>query len=89
MVFIHGGGFYSGSGSLETYSPDYLINYDVILVTINYRLHVLGDGIQLESHQLRNLCFYELLSFHIMQDFWTWERKTVLEIVDYEIRTSQ
>lgn len=42
MVFIHGGGFRDGSGSPALYGPDYLIKHDVILVTINYRLEVLG-----------------------------------------------
>jgi len=42
MVFIHGGAFYHGSGSLDFYSPDYLLDENVILVTINYRLNVLG-----------------------------------------------
>ncbi|KAL4143921.1 hypothetical protein QTP88_006173 [Uroleucon formosanum] len=42
MVFIHGGVFYNGSGSLDFYSPDYLIDENVIIVTINYRLNALG-----------------------------------------------
>ncbi|XP_013141629.1 PREDICTED: cholinesterase 1-like [Papilio polytes] len=42
MVFIHGGGFTGGSGSDEVYGPNYLIRHDVILVTFNYRLEVLG-----------------------------------------------
>ncbi|XP_065225796.1 esterase E4-like [Planococcus citri] len=42
MVFIHGGGFCLGSGSRKLYAPDFLINRDVIVVTINYRLHILG-----------------------------------------------
>lgn len=42
MVFIHGGAFIQGSGSLDLYSPDYLLDENVIVVTINYRLNVLG-----------------------------------------------
>ena len=42
MVFIHGGAFLTGSGSINVYSPDYLINYDIVLITLNYRLHVFG-----------------------------------------------
>ncbi|XP_013141548.1 PREDICTED: cholinesterase 1-like, partial [Papilio polytes] len=42
MVWIHGGGFSSGSGSDEMYGPDYLVRNDVILVSFNYRLEVLG-----------------------------------------------
>lgn len=42
MVWIHGGGFTSGSGSSELHGPDYLMEQDVVLVTINYRLGVLG-----------------------------------------------
>jgi len=43
MVFIHGGAFNYGSGSLDFYSPDYLLDENVIVVTINYRLNVLGN----------------------------------------------
>lgn len=42
MLFIHGGGFYDGSGSPLMYGPDYLVNKGVILVTINYRLNKQG-----------------------------------------------
>jgi hypothetical protein len=42
MVFIHGGGFSSGSGSAEFYGPDYFLNEDVVVVTLNYRLGALG-----------------------------------------------
>lgn len=42
MVFIHGGAFNIGSASPDLYSPDYLIDENVIVVTINYRLNVLG-----------------------------------------------
>ncbi|XP_050525280.1 esterase FE4-like [Daktulosphaira vitifoliae] len=42
MIFIHGGAFNFSSGSTDFYSPDYLIDENIILVTINYRLNVLG-----------------------------------------------
>lgn len=42
MVFIHGGSYFSGSGDSSTFGPEFLIQHDVILVTINYRLEVLG-----------------------------------------------
>ena len=42
MVWIHGGGFVSGSGKTDMYSPDYLIAEDVVVVTINYRLGIFG-----------------------------------------------
>lgn len=42
MFWIHGGGFYMGSGNSDIYGPDYLMDHAVILVTINYRLGVLG-----------------------------------------------
>lgn len=40
IFFVHGGRFIFGFG--DYYKPDYLIKHDVILVTINYRLHILG-----------------------------------------------
>ena len=42
MFWIHGGGYISGSGEDEMYGPKYLVRQGVIVVTINYRLEVLG-----------------------------------------------
>ncbi|XP_063243003.1 juvenile hormone esterase-like isoform X2 [Bacillus rossius redtenbacheri] len=42
MVWIHGGGFTSGSGNAPLFNPDYLVGKGVVLVTFNYRLGVLG-----------------------------------------------
>ncbi|XP_041980324.1 esterase B1-like isoform X1 [Aricia agestis] len=42
MVFIHGGGYKSGSGNDDYYGPDFLVKENVVLVTINYRLEALG-----------------------------------------------
>ncbi|XP_047996560.1 cholinesterase 1-like isoform X2 [Leguminivora glycinivorella] len=42
MVFIHGGGFIEGSSIPILYGPNYLVPKGVILVTINYRLNLLG-----------------------------------------------
>lgn len=42
MVWIHGGGFVCGSGDSSIYGPDYIVQKDVVLVTINYRLGVYG-----------------------------------------------
>ncbi|KAI9554676.1 hypothetical protein GHT06_019952 [Daphnia sinensis] len=44
MVWIHGGGFTTGSGGSETdfYGPGYILDRDVVLVTLNYRLGSFG-----------------------------------------------
>ncbi|XP_063989887.1 esterase B1-like isoform X2 [Diachasmimorpha longicaudata] len=42
MVWIHGGAFVLGSGDDTLYGPDYLIDKDIVLVTINYRVGILG-----------------------------------------------
>ncbi|XP_033209133.1 esterase B1-like isoform X1 [Belonocnema kinseyi] len=42
MVFIHGGGFIFGYNHSKLYSPDYLLKHDVVFVSINYRLGMLG-----------------------------------------------
>lgn len=42
MVFIHGGGFLSGSGRSDLYGPDYFMQKEMVLVTLNYRLNVFG-----------------------------------------------
>lgn len=42
MLFIHGGGFVEGSGSAKEFGPEYIIEQDIVMVNINYRLGVLG-----------------------------------------------
>jgi para-nitrobenzyl esterase len=42
MVFIHGGGFLAGGGSQPWYDGEAFARDDVVLVTVNYRLHALG-----------------------------------------------
>ena len=42
MVWIHGGGFFSGAGSLPIYDGARLAAHGVVLVTVNYRLNVFG-----------------------------------------------
>jgi para-nitrobenzyl esterase len=43
MVWIHGGGFMNGSGSLTWYDGTKLAQEGIVLVTINYRLGPLGN----------------------------------------------
>ena len=42
IVWIHGGGFTQGSGDPSMYGPDRFMDYDVIVVNINYRLGPFG-----------------------------------------------
>jgi carboxylesterase type B len=42
MFWIHGGGWFSGSGNTDMYGPQYLLDKNIILVTINYRLGTIG-----------------------------------------------
>lgn len=44
MVWIHGGAFTTGSNKSDLYGPDYLMTQDIVLVTINYRLGILGKS---------------------------------------------
>lgn len=42
MVYIHGGAFRAGSSATTSCGPGYLLDEDVILVTMNYRVNVFG-----------------------------------------------
>ena len=45
MVWIHGGAFVTGSGNGESdfFGPGYIMDRDVVMVTLNYRLGVFGN----------------------------------------------
>jgi len=42
LVFLHGGGLYNGSGSIDVYDGENLSKKGIIVITINYRLGVFG-----------------------------------------------
>ena len=42
LVWFHGGAFCIGSNEMSFYGPEYLLDYGVILVAVNYRLGPLG-----------------------------------------------
>ncbi|XP_063697794.1 putative inactive carboxylesterase 4 [Culicoides brevitarsis] len=50
MVYIHGGAFKGGSGDFLITGPEYLIQENIILVTLNYRLGPLGF-LSLDLHE--------------------------------------
>lgn len=37
MIWFHGGGWVAGAGHFNYYGPKFLLDHDVILVTVNYR----------------------------------------------------
>ncbi|XP_053969283.1 esterase B1-like [Anastrepha ludens] len=42
MVWIYGGAFQIGEATRDVYAPDYFMERDIVLVTVNYRLGALG-----------------------------------------------
>ncbi|KAJ0173410.1 hypothetical protein K1T71_010559 [Dendrolimus kikuchii] len=42
LVFIHGGGFQSGSGDTDLHGPEYLVGKGMLVATFNYRINVFG-----------------------------------------------
>nr|CAD7397689.1 unnamed protein product [Timema poppensis] len=42
LFWIHGGGFSMGSGDAAMWGPDYFVDKNIVVVTINYRLGALG-----------------------------------------------
>lgn len=41
-MYIHGGGFQIASGKLDMFGGDYLLQKDVLFVTLNYRVGPIG-----------------------------------------------
>ncbi|XP_058454025.1 juvenile hormone esterase-like [Malaya genurostris] len=54
MVWIHGGAFVLGSGDSDMHGPDHLITEDVVVVTFNYRIGILGFFSTGDSHAQGN-----------------------------------
>lgn len=42
MVYLHGGAFIMGGGASYFFGPKLLVEQDIVLVTIQYRLGALG-----------------------------------------------
>ena len=51
MVWIHGGGFVAGSGSRQMYGMEHFMDRDVVMVSFNYRLGLLG-GLYLDRERV-------------------------------------
>lgn len=45
IFWIHGGAFYAGDGGIEENGPEFLMDQNIIIVTINYRLGPFGKEI--------------------------------------------
>lgn len=61
MVWIPGGGFSSGHGGMRLYGPKYLMDKDVVVVTMNYRIGILGE--YTDGNRVPSRPNYLILSF--------------------------
>lgn len=77
MVFIHGESFEWNSGNL--YDGTILASYgNIVFVTINFRLGILGKLCRLNAWSQTNLCTYVihyLLTNSVLQKYNTYVRK--------------
>ena len=62
IVWIHGGNFVRGSAA--EYDPDYIMDQDVVLVTIQYRSFFLSSHAFLFSFEPRDHPFKTSANFH-------------------------
>lgn len=42
MVWFHGGSYSQGNTKIDMYGPDFLLTENIVLVTVNYRIGILG-----------------------------------------------
>jgi hypothetical protein len=70
MVWIHGGGFTTGSGNFETdfYGPGYILDRDVVLVTFNYRLGLFGKSIHSNNKSINSPTIFKKSGFLSTED---------------------
>lgn len=57
MFHIHGGEFFEGSDDDSLFGPDFIVEHDVVLVTLNYRLGIFGF-LSLNTKHIRNIRKY-------------------------------
>lgn len=43
MFWIYGGGFINGAATFNMYGPHYILEHEVIVVSVNYRVGALGE----------------------------------------------
>jgi carboxylesterase type B len=68
MVYIHGGGFFSGTGASYLWGPQYLLDKNIVLVTFNYRLGALGESLCLHAYLSQGL-FHRIFKIDILNEF--------------------
>lgn len=67
MIYIQGESFENGDSAL--YGAEYLLDWDVILVTFNYRVGILGFFSTGDEHSIGNWGLYDqLLVFKWVRD---------------------
>lgn len=59
MVYIYGGGFVNGAASFDYFGPHYLMENEVIVVTLNYRVGPFGKQIICRVYILEILKIFE------------------------------
>lgn len=77
MVWIYGGAFVTGSAATTHNRPDFLIEKDVVFVSLNYRLGALGKTNFFylyfispnQQHYVDSSRFFITMSFHIFFSF--------------------
>lgn len=42
MVWFYGGAYITGNGKTDMYGPDFLLTEDIVLVTFNHRIGIIG-----------------------------------------------
>lgn len=78
MVWVHGGGFVAGSSDM--YDPKYFMDYNMVVVTMNYRLASLGFLNTGDEHVRGNM------GLKVLSYFWT--LYTCLPTVKYDWKYS-
>jgi hypothetical protein len=88
MVWIHGGGWHFSSGNRDVNGPDYFMDEDIIIVTINYRLGALGEVIKFTvSTSIPRFDTEVMITVLIMKQPLTTENCSVIDLDKIEFRT--
>lgn len=61
LVWFYGGAFMEGNSSVTAYGPEFLLDEDVVVVTLNYRIGLFGKYLFIFLEDMLSVCYIPII----------------------------